>query len=41
MWGLVGAPVELAIDPKGMDSHAAQRLWKKSEELIGMEWPKA
>ena len=39
--GLVGAPGEVAIDPKGLDSEMARLLWERSEGLAGVEWPKA
>jgi NAD(P)-dependent dehydrogenase (short-subunit alcohol dehydrogenase family) len=39
--GFVGAPGELAIDPKGLDSAMGQLLWERSEELSEVEWPKA
>jgi NAD(P)-dependent dehydrogenase (short-subunit alcohol dehydrogenase family) len=40
-FGFVGAPGEIAIDPKGLDVEMAQRLWERSEQLTGVEWPKA
>jgi NAD(P)-dependent dehydrogenase (short-subunit alcohol dehydrogenase family) len=40
-WGLVGAPGEVAVDLKGLDSEIAQVLWERSEQLTGVEWPKA
>jgi NAD(P)-dependent dehydrogenase (short-subunit alcohol dehydrogenase family) len=39
--GLVGAPGEVEIDPKGLDSETARLLWERSEELTEVEWPKA
>ena len=39
--GLVGAPGELAIDPKGLDAEMAELLWERSEQLTGVEWSKA
>ena len=38
--GLVGAPGELAIDPKGLDAEMAELLWERSEQLTGVEWPR-
>jgi len=39
--GFFGAPGELAIDPKGLDAEMAELLWERSEQLTGMDWPKA
>lgn len=39
--GLVGDPGELVIAPKGMDGETAKLLWERSEQLTGVEWPKA
>jgi len=39
--GFVGAPGEVAIDPKGLDMEMARRLWERSEQMTGVEWPKA
>jgi NAD(P)-dependent dehydrogenase (short-subunit alcohol dehydrogenase family) len=39
--GLVGAPGEIAIDAKALDSEMAEMLWKRSEELSRVAWPKA
>ncbi len=38
---LVGAPGEVPIDAKGQDSEVARMLWERSEQLTGVEWPKA
>jgi NAD(P)-dependent dehydrogenase (short-subunit alcohol dehydrogenase family) len=40
-FGLVGAPGEIAIDPKGLDGETARLLWERSEQLTCVEWPKA
>jgi NAD(P)-dependent dehydrogenase (short-subunit alcohol dehydrogenase family) len=39
--GLKGAPDAVAIEAKGLDCEMAQQLWERSEELTGVEWPKA
>ena len=32
-----GAPGEVAIDPKGLDSEMARLLWERSEQVGGRE----
>jgi NAD(P)-dependent dehydrogenase (short-subunit alcohol dehydrogenase family) len=39
--GLVGDPGEVPIAPKGRDTEMGRLLWERSEQLTGVEWPKA